>query len=169
MSTRALVLILATVVALPAPVWAGQQPDVTATRDLSGVWMARDPGPTFATAEPRMTPWAVDRFQQARPTLGPRATVEANDPTVACLPPGVPYVLTVGDLQPRKNHLGLLKAFEQVATLAPQRLDGPRNLARVAFQDGNLTQAVEYLQRCEAYERRPPAVDWDGVWTMQES
>ena len=26
-----------------------------------------------------------------------------------------------------------------------------------------------YLQRCEAYERRPPAVDLDGVWTMQES
>ena len=95
MPMRPLVQMLVAVVALPALLWAGQEPDVTATHDLSGVWMARDPGPTFGNAEPRMTPWAVNRFQQARPTLGPRATVEANDPTVACLPPGVPYVLTV--------------------------------------------------------------------------
>ena len=30
-----------------------------------------------------------------------------------------PYVLTVGDLQPRKNHLGLLHAFEQVIARYP--------------------------------------------------
>jgi glycosyltransferase involved in cell wall biosynthesis len=32
----------------------------------------------------------------------------------------VPFVLTVGDLQPRKNHLGLLHAFEQVLRAYPQ-------------------------------------------------
>jgi glycosyltransferase involved in cell wall biosynthesis len=31
-----------------------------------------------------------------------------------------PFVLTVGDLQPRKNHLGLLKAFEDVVRAHPQ-------------------------------------------------
>jgi glycosyltransferase involved in cell wall biosynthesis len=31
-----------------------------------------------------------------------------------------PYVLTVGDLQPRKNHLGLLRAFEDVMRAYPQ-------------------------------------------------
>lgn len=31
-----------------------------------------------------------------------------------------PFVLTVGDLQPRKNHLGLLKAFEEVVRAHPQ-------------------------------------------------
>ena len=31
-----------------------------------------------------------------------------------------PYVLTVGDLQPRKNHLGLLAAFEEVIRAHPQ-------------------------------------------------
>ena len=30
-----------------------------------------------------------------------------------------PFVLTVGDLQPRKNHLGLLRAFEQLVTQHP--------------------------------------------------
>jgi glycosyltransferase involved in cell wall biosynthesis len=32
----------------------------------------------------------------------------------------VPFVLTVGDLQPRKNHLGLLRAFEDVLRAYPQ-------------------------------------------------
>jgi len=31
-----------------------------------------------------------------------------------------PFVLTVGDLQPRKNHLGLIKAFEEVIRAHPQ-------------------------------------------------
>jgi glycosyltransferase involved in cell wall biosynthesis len=31
-----------------------------------------------------------------------------------------PFVLTVGDLQPRKNHLGLLQAFEDVLQAEPQ-------------------------------------------------
>lgn len=31
-----------------------------------------------------------------------------------------PFVLTVGDLQPRKNHLGLLQAFEDVVQAEPQ-------------------------------------------------
>ena len=31
-----------------------------------------------------------------------------------------PFVLTVGDLQPRKNHLGLLRAFEDVLRSGPQ-------------------------------------------------
>src|SRR5580704_11783788 len=31
-----------------------------------------------------------------------------------------PFVLTVGDLQPRKNHLGLLRAFEDVVRAHPQ-------------------------------------------------
>ena len=31
-----------------------------------------------------------------------------------------PYVLTVGDLQPRKNHLGLIRAFEELVRNYPQ-------------------------------------------------
>ncbi len=32
----------------------------------------------------------------------------------------VPFVLSVGDLQPRKNHLGLIRAFEQLVRAHPQ-------------------------------------------------
>lgn len=35
------------------------------------------------------------------------------------LPP-VPFILTVGDLQPRKNHLGLIRAFEDLIQAYPQ-------------------------------------------------
>lgn len=31
-----------------------------------------------------------------------------------------PFILTVGDLQPRKNHLGLISAFEQMVSAHPQ-------------------------------------------------
>ncbi len=31
-----------------------------------------------------------------------------------------PFILTVGDLQPRKNHLGLIRAFEQLINAHPQ-------------------------------------------------
>jgi glycosyltransferase involved in cell wall biosynthesis len=34
--------------------------------------------------------------------------------------PCVPFVLTVGDLQPRKNHLGLIHAFEELMRAHPQ-------------------------------------------------
>jgi glycosyltransferase involved in cell wall biosynthesis len=34
--------------------------------------------------------------------------------------PQVPFILTVGDLQPRKNHLGLIRAFEDLIRAHPQ-------------------------------------------------
>lgn len=42
-----------------------------------------------------------------------------------------------------------MAAFEQVAKLAPERIDGPRNMARVALQDGDLETTYELLTRCE--------------------
>ena len=59
---------------------------------------------------------------------------------------------------------GANRAFDQVAALAPQRLDGPRNLARVAFQDGNLEKAIEYLRRCE--ELAPGDAQTAWVWGL---
>jgi glycosyltransferase involved in cell wall biosynthesis len=38
----------------------------------------------------------------------------------ASLKPPAPFILTVGDLQPRKNHLGLLRAFEDLVRAYPQ-------------------------------------------------
>lgn len=79
---------------LPALVNAQAGPPIDSARDLSGVWLQSDPGPSFGSVPP-MTPWGAARFAEHRPTVGPAAALDANDPTVACAPPGVPYVLLV--------------------------------------------------------------------------
>jgi tetratricopeptide (TPR) repeat protein len=55
-----------------------------------------------------------------------------------------------------------MAAFEQVALLQPKRLDGPRNMARVALQDGDLDQVYELLERCETLELGNPQSAW--IW-----
>jgi tetratricopeptide (TPR) repeat protein len=59
---------------------------------------------------------------------------------------------------------GANRAFDQVSALAPQRLDGPRNLARAAFQDGNLEKAYEHLRRSEAITAGDAQSAW--VWGL---
>ncbi|MBI93190.1 MAG: hypothetical protein CME05_08250, partial [Gemmatimonadaceae bacterium] len=44
---------------------------------------------------------------------------------------------------------GAAQVFAEVARLAPERVDGERNLARVALNDGDLSKAWEHLGRCE--------------------
>ena len=51
-------------------------------------------------------------------------------------------------------------AFAEVARLAPKRVDGERNLARVALRDGDLTRAWEHLNRCEQISPGDPQTAW---------
>jgi hypothetical protein len=68
----------------------------TGSRDLAGVWMITETSGSFSTAAPPpMTPWATARFEANRPTIGPAASLDANDPTLACVPPGIPYIFAV--------------------------------------------------------------------------
>ncbi len=75
------------------------------TPDLSGVWnMKGSPATRYLSYsltkdEPPMTPWAEERFQAAKPSFGPRAVEDSNDPVnpttisaVGCFPPGVPRI-----------------------------------------------------------------------------
>ena len=57
---------------------------------------------------------------------------------------------------------GAAAAFGQLAQVAPQRLDGPRNLARVAVADGDLKAAYTHLQQAEALAPGDPQTAW--VW-----
>ena len=97
--TRPLLMSLAIAVLLCPLAAAGQQPAARGSEvagDLSGVWLVKEPGATFSkTPPPAMTAWAEARFTANRATIGPTAALDANDPTVACFPPGVPYVLLV--------------------------------------------------------------------------
>jgi glycosyltransferase involved in cell wall biosynthesis len=45
---------------------------------------------------------------------------EAAQRSLRTLLPPAPFILTVGDLQPRKNHLGLIQAFEDLIAAHPQ-------------------------------------------------
>jgi glycosyltransferase involved in cell wall biosynthesis len=45
---------------------------------------------------------------------------EAAQRSLSTSLPQAPFILTVGDLQPRKNHLGLIRAFEDLIRAHPQ-------------------------------------------------
>jgi hypothetical protein len=69
--------------------------------DLSGVWTNDPPAETrsyqnwaFSAELPPMTPWAMARYEAAKPTFGDRAVpvAETNDPVYQCFPPGTPRI-----------------------------------------------------------------------------
>jgi hypothetical protein len=89
---------LAACLALPALALA-QQPN------LSGVWNMHTTPQTrylsysFSREEPPMTEWAQERFKLTKPSFGPRAFADSNDPVnpttvnpVGCFPPGTPRI-----------------------------------------------------------------------------
>lgn len=51
-------------------------------------------------------------------------------------------------------------AFTQVAKLQPEKVDGPRNRARVAIMEGNIEKAYDYLEQCEALAPGDPQTAW---------
>jgi hypothetical protein len=77
-----------------------------ATPDFSGVWTQhRPPGSrgggmySFGGEISPMTPWAEAKFKANKPSYGPRAVADSNDPVnpttgdaVGCAPPGVPRI-----------------------------------------------------------------------------
>ncbi len=82
--------------AQPAPA-----PAPAPARDLTGVWMIRNPpamrafsGATFTKEEPEMTPWALSKYKEAKSSNGGKYTLDTtNDPVITkCDPPGVPRV-----------------------------------------------------------------------------
>src|SRR5579863_858772 len=54
-----------------------------------------------------------------------------------------PFVLMVGDLQPRKNHLGLLRAFEEVMRMHPQLPHQLVFVGKETWYSKDLHRAVE--------------------------
>ncbi len=63
---------------------------------------------------------------------------------------------------------GAEKAFREVARWVPSRIDGPRNLARVALTDGDLSAAYEHLLRCEEIAANDPQTAWLWGVLLQE-
>ncbi len=57
---------------------------------------------------------------------------------------------------------GAARAFSQVSVLAPDRKDGPINLAKTAISDGNIERAYEHLRASEAIAPGDAQAAW--VW-----
>ncbi len=79
---------------------------------------------------------------------------------------GVPRWIRFNDygiaLRREGNTRAARHPFAEVERLAPDRTDGPLNLARLALDDGNLTAAYEHLQRAEAVAPGDARSAW--VW-----
>jgi Flp pilus assembly protein TadD len=60
-------------------------------------------------------------------------------------------------------------AFGRAAAVAPDKVDGPRNLARVALADGDLTTAYAHLQRAELLAPGDPRSAWIWGLVLQEN
>ncbi len=59
-------------------------------------------------------------------------------------------------------------AFRKVVDAAPERIDGYRNLARAAVQDGDLKVAYGYLRKCEAIAPGNAQTAWVWGVVLQE-
>jgi len=66
------------------------------------------------------------------------------------------------------NTRNAARAFEQVARLQPDKIDGPLNLAKTAVRDGNLDKAYEYLQQCEKIKLGDARAAWVWGLALQE-
>lgn len=107
MSSRALgflltlLFALAGVVVLRAQNSESKDPKAVAatpTPDLSGVWTRRGAPNTrffgygFSAEELPMTPWGLEKFKVNKPSFGPHAVTDTNDPTYDCYLPGIPRI-----------------------------------------------------------------------------
>jgi tetratricopeptide (TPR) repeat protein/nitrate/TMAO reductase-like tetraheme cytochrome c subunit len=63
---------------------------------------------------------------------------------------------------------GAIRAFERVAALQPERVDGPLNLAKTALREGNLEEAYLNLRKCEVLKKGDPQVAWVWARVRQE-
>jgi glycosyltransferase involved in cell wall biosynthesis len=61
-----------------------------------------------------------------------------------------PFILTVGDLQPRKNHLGLIRAFEQLIKTHPEL---PHHLVIVGKETWHSTAVRSAARKSDAASR----------------
>ncbi|WKK64913.1 tetratricopeptide repeat protein [Lutimonas zeaxanthinifaciens] len=63
---------------------------------------------------------------------------------------------------------GAIIAFEKVAELRPDNLDGPLNLAKTALREGNIEETYRNLRICEEIKKGDPQVAWVWARVRQE-
>jgi len=67
-----------------------------------------------------------------------------------------------------KDTRGATLAFQEVAKLQPESIEGSLNLAKTAVQDGNLDKVYDHLKKCEELQPGDPRVAWVWGVALQE-
>jgi tetratricopeptide (TPR) repeat protein len=105
----------------------------------------------------------IARHEIILPVAG---TGAASETTSSAAPPWMRHndygiaLLLQGDTR------GAMAAFEHVARMQPGRIDGPRNMARVALQDGDLERVYELLAQCEQIDPGDAQTAW--IWGVAQ-
>lgn len=117
------------------------------------------PGQTWKNELPIMT-MAVDRV--TFPVAGSTTTVDKQEIKTPVWERWNDYgigLLLKGTAELRQAEY----AFQQLEAVAPERYDGPLNLARVHFAEGDLDRATADAGRA-AERKQPPAPPWTLAW-----
>lgn len=128
----------------------------------------------------KTNPVGFKRFDDV-PNL-PVTEIASSEVQLPVLPPGTDTKIAMAALPEewmRFNDYGIglllegntraaARAFGMVRQLDPNRIDGHRNLARVAIQDGALASAFEHLRACEAIKPADPQTAWFWGVALQE-
>src|ERR1700690_3436407 len=93
MRSRLVALIAALVSLCPSQAIAGSIHGEKPSPDFTAVWMERKGVDTLATGEPPMRAAAAATYKASKPGYGPYATIDSQDPTLSCCPPGVPRIM----------------------------------------------------------------------------
>jgi hypothetical protein len=127
-----LAVVALTAMPLRSLLFAGSPHDEKAPPDLSGVWMERQAIDTLGGAEPPMRPATEAAYRAAKPGYGPHATVDSQDPTLSCFPPGVPRIMLLPFpmqiVQTREETLLIFEYDHFVRQIYMNRKLHPKNL-----------------------------------------
>ena len=118
--------------------------------------------PVTEIASHEVTLPVVDGAPLATAGTSPVRTIALASGSTSSVPDWVRYNDYGIGLLLENDTRGATRAFAEVARLAPDKVDGPLNLAKTALQDGNLERAYEHLRECEQITVGDPRVAW--VW-----
>jgi hypothetical protein len=131
MGNRPVVLIVALVSIFPS-LFAGSKHGEKALPDLAGVWMERKGIDTLVAGEPPMRPPTADAYRASKPGYGPYATIDSQDPTLSCFPPGVPRIMLMPfpvQIVQMRNEIVMIFEYDHfVRQIYMNRREHPKNL-----------------------------------------
>ena len=137
---------------LPITEIASDEVELRVGEPAAGATHPSQPAQSPEPPAPATSPTEAD--EPAEPPEDPSQWTRYNDYGIALFREG--------------NTRAAVPAFERVAELQPEQVDGPLNLARVALQEGDIEAAYGFLRRAEEIRSGDARVAWVWGGTLQE-